>query len=237
MPYSPDHKSKTRQKIIRSAARLFKTVGYENVTIDQVMANAGLTRGGFYAHFKNKEDLFVATIDSGINLLSDPLLSRLRKAEKFGLEWTTAFADLYLSSQHLDDPGGGCALPTLSTEVARSGEPAQKAFSKVIVAACGKLAGKLALEEQGVAPITREEATAWFENLPLDDIGKEHRIDAAAMLSMMVGAMVLGRAVDDETAEMILGSARKVLPRLRASRDSPERTSNYFAKKPSRTSA
>ncbi|OSQ28224.1 TetR/AcrR family transcriptional regulator [Thalassospira sp. MCCC 1A03138] len=216
MPYSPDHKPKTRLKIIRSAAKLFKTVGYENVTIDQVMANAGLTRGGFYAHFKNKEDLFVATVDSGINLLSEPILSRLRKAEKFGLDWTTAFADLYLSNQHLNHPGKGCALPTLSTEVARSGERAQKAFSKVIRGACGRLAGKLALEGRGIAPMTREEADEWFENPPLDEISKEYRINATAMLSMMVGAMVLGRAVDDETAELILSSVRKTVPRLKS---------------------
>ncbi len=79
MPYSPDHKPKTRQKIIRSAAKLFKTVGYENVTIDQVMANAGLTRGGFYAHFKNKEDLLLATSDSGIHVSLEPIQSTLRR--------------------------------------------------------------------------------------------------------------------------------------------------------------
>jgi AcrR family transcriptional regulator len=202
------------------------------VTIDQVMANAGLTRGGFYAHFKNKEDLFVATVDSGINLLSEPILSRLRRAEKFGLDWTTAFADLYLSNQHLNHPGKGCALPTLSTEVARSGERAQKAFSKVIRGACGRLAGKLALEERGIVPMTREEADEWFENPPLDEISKEHRINATAMLSMMVGAMVLGRAVDDETAELILNSVRKSVPRLKSLQESVDNTARQSAESP-----
>jgi len=232
MPYSPDHKPKTRLKIIRSAAKLFKTVGYEHVTIDQVMADAGLTRGGFYAHFKNKEDLFVATVESGIDLLGEPILSRLRKAEKFGLDWTTTFAELYLSNQHLHRPGKGCALPTLSTEVARSGERAQKAFSKVIRGACGKLAAKLALEERGMAPMTREEADIWFENPPLAEIGKEHRINATAMLSMMVGAMVLGRAVDDETAELILNSVRKSVPRLKSLQESVENTARQSAENP-----
>ena len=213
MPYSPDHKSKTRQKIIRSAARLFKTVGYENVTIDQVMADAGLTRGGFYAHFRNKEDLFVATVESGIDLLGEPILSRLRKAEKFGLDWTTTFAELYLSNQHLHHPGKGCALPTLSTEVARSGERAQKAFSKVIRGAWGQLAAKQALEERGLAP-------------------KTHCINATGMLSMMVGAMVLGRAVDDETAELILNSVRKSVPRLKSPQESVGNAARQPAESP-----
>ncbi len=234
MPYSPDHKAKSRIKIIRSAAKLFKMLGYENVTIDKVMADAGMTRGGFYAHFKNKEDLFVATVESGMSLVGEPVLSRLRKAEKYGLDWTTTFAELYLSRQHLKDPGKGCALPTLSTEVARSGPRAQQAFATVIQGACTKLAGKLALEELGIAPTTRKEADAWFDKPPVGNVDPAHRTNATAMLSMMVGAMVLGRAVDDDTAEDILEAVRKSVPRLK---NRPETAANQSAKKPERTSA
>ena len=58
---------------------MFGQYGFENVTIDQVMSAAGLTRGGFYAHFKNKEDLFVACVENGMSLLSSPVLAKLRK--------------------------------------------------------------------------------------------------------------------------------------------------------------
>ncbi len=110
MPYSPSHKPKTRIRIVNAASALFKKHGFENVTIDQVMAAAGLTRGGFYAHFKNKEDLFVACVENGMSLLSSPVLAKLRKAELSGDDWVTSFAELYLSRVHIDNPDTPCAI-------------------------------------------------------------------------------------------------------------------------------
>ena len=57
MPYSAEHKQQTRAKIIETARILFNRDGFQKVTIDMVMEEAGLTRGGFYNHFKNKEAL------------------------------------------------------------------------------------------------------------------------------------------------------------------------------------
>ncbi len=53
MPYSSEHKQKTRAKIVESARILFNRHGFQDVTIDMVMENAGLTRGGYYNHFKS----------------------------------------------------------------------------------------------------------------------------------------------------------------------------------------
>ena len=64
MPYSADHKHRTRARIVESARILFNRHGYESVSIDMVMAEAGLTRGGFYNHFKSKEELFAAAVAS-----------------------------------------------------------------------------------------------------------------------------------------------------------------------------
>src|SRR5262245_56311806 len=58
MPYSPEHKQNTRQRILMSARRLFNRKGFADVTIDEIMADAGLTRGGFYRHFPSKESLY-----------------------------------------------------------------------------------------------------------------------------------------------------------------------------------
>ena len=58
MPYSPEHKQQTRERIIECARMLFNRHGFDRVTIDMVMERAALTRGGFYNHFKSKEDLF-----------------------------------------------------------------------------------------------------------------------------------------------------------------------------------
>tara|TARA_R110000803_G_scaffold48714_1_gene101262 strand:- start:568 stop:1251 length:684 start_codon:yes stop_codon:yes gene_type:complete len=205
MPYSPAHKPKTRIRILNAATALFKKNGFENVTIDQVMAEAGLTRGGFYAHFKNKEDLFVACVENGMSLLSSPILAKLRKAERAGGDWVTSFAELYLSRVHIENPELGCALPTLSAEVSRSGVRAQEAFSKLINQASEKLAWKLAKEDDvpGIDRHINPESDQKLRNVPV-----QYEQDATAMLAMMVGAVVLSRAVDDETADKVLASAR-----------------------------
>lgn len=213
MPYSPTHKPRTRIRIINAASALFKKNGFENVTIDQVMAAAGLTRGGFYAHFKNKEDLFVACVENGMSLLSSPILGKLRKAEMRGNDWITSFAELYLSRLHIENPEMGCALPTLSTEVSRSGDKARTAFSQVIRQTSEKLAWKLAHEDQvpGIDPNIKMDATATARNIP-----PEYEEESTTMLAMMVGAVVLGRAVDDETADAILAHTRKRIVDSRA---------------------
>ncbi|MEQ9565763.1 MAG: TetR/AcrR family transcriptional regulator, partial [Pseudomonadales bacterium] len=188
MPYSADHKAKTRIRVINAATALFKKEGFENITIDQVMAAAGLTRGGFYAHFKNKEDLFVACVENGMSLLSSPLLAELRKAERGGNDWITSFAELYLSRIHIENPEMGCALPTLSTEVARSGDKARVAFSKLINQATEKLAWKLAKEDAipGIDRHINVDGDQKPRNVPA-----EYERDSTAMLAMMVGAVVL----------------------------------------------
>ncbi|NIY74747.1 TetR/AcrR family transcriptional regulator [Thalassospira sp. HF15] len=212
MPYAPTHKPKTRIRIVNAATALFKKNGFENVTIDQVMAAAGLTRGGFYAHFKNKEDLFVACVENGMSLLSSPVLAQLRKAEMSGSDWVTSFAELYLSRLHIDNPDLGCALPTLSTEVSRSGDKARGAFSKLIDQASGKLAWKLA-KEDGVPGMDKPVPVEGKTELP--DVPEDYRTEATSMLAMMVGAVVLSRAVDEKTAETILASTRNTIMQSR----------------------
>ncbi|WP_297021326.1 TetR/AcrR family transcriptional regulator [Thalassospira sp.] len=209
MPYAPTHKAKTRIRIVNAASALFKKYGFENVTIDQVMSAAGLTRGGFYAHFKNKEDLFVACVENGMSLLSSPVLAKLRKAEKQGKDWVTSFAELYLSKVHIENPDLGCALPTLSAEVSRSGDQARAAFSKLIEQASDGLARKLA-KEDGYTGIEGDARVA--------SISKTYVAEATSMLAMMVGAVVLSRAVDEETAGNILTATRESVPLFRGMR-------------------
>ena len=64
MPYSTEHKQRTRARIVEAARVLFNRHGFEQVSIDQVMKSAGLTRGGFYNHFRNKEELYAEAIAS-----------------------------------------------------------------------------------------------------------------------------------------------------------------------------
>jgi len=62
MPYTPDHKRETRRKILESARRLFNKNGFSDVSIDEIMTSAGLTRGGFYRHFRDKDELYAETV-------------------------------------------------------------------------------------------------------------------------------------------------------------------------------
>jgi hypothetical protein len=62
MPYAPEHKQETRERIVKCARRLFNRKGFAEVTIDEIMANTGLTRGGFYKHFNAKEELYADAI-------------------------------------------------------------------------------------------------------------------------------------------------------------------------------
>ena len=63
MPYTTEHKQRTRERIVESARELFNREGFVDVSIDQIMGHAGLTRGGFYNHFETKEDLFLEVIE------------------------------------------------------------------------------------------------------------------------------------------------------------------------------
>jgi AcrR family transcriptional regulator len=67
MRYRPEHKLKTRRQIIESARRLFNRKGFAEVSIDEVMENARLTRGGFYRHFKDKEELYAEAVRHFLN--------------------------------------------------------------------------------------------------------------------------------------------------------------------------
>src|SRR5882757_4114334 len=64
MPYTPAHKARTRTRIVEGARGLFNRRGFEQVTIDDVMAEAGLTRGGFYNHFRSKNELYAEVVRS-----------------------------------------------------------------------------------------------------------------------------------------------------------------------------
>jgi AcrR family transcriptional regulator len=62
MPYTPEHKARTRERIVESAQRLFNRHGFNGVSIDEIMADAGLTRGGFYNHFGTKDELYAEVV-------------------------------------------------------------------------------------------------------------------------------------------------------------------------------
>ena len=176
MPYRPDHKTRTRTRIVEAARMLFNRHGYDNVTIDMVMEAASLTRGGFYGHFRNKEELFGAAVSSflmgrgarwreqaGVNA-ADPVI-----------EDAANMLRTYLSSEHLGDVEGQCPLIALPSDVGRAGEGVRSAYSDLLLA-------MIALYERA-----------------LPDTTAERRTTAMALSALSVGGMVLARTIPDAT--------------------------------------
>ena len=76
MPYSPEHKAKTHARIVQVASRLFRRKGYQATGVDQLMSAAGLTRGGFYSHFRNKTQLLIESLELAFDESTANLLER-----------------------------------------------------------------------------------------------------------------------------------------------------------------
>lgn len=123
MPYAPEMKQKSRGKILKEAIRLFKERGFEDVSIDEVMGEAGLTRGAFYAHFTSKADLIAQAFRAASGVPTPAMAS----AEELG-----RFADTYVSAMHRDNPGAGCPVAALTAEITREGPEARAAYTEFL---------------------------------------------------------------------------------------------------------
>ena len=117
MRYPVEQKAETHEKIVEAAARSFREHGSEGQGLALLMKDVGLTHGGFYRHFKSKEDLYVDAVTRGFQQTGDRLLAAAAKAPKG--EQLRAIIESYLSMQHLEDPGSGCVLATLAADIAR----------------------------------------------------------------------------------------------------------------------
>ncbi len=122
MPYSEEHKQRSRQKILKSALMLFTRKGFDKVSINEVMANAGMTRGAFYAHFKSKGELYaeaILTVTAGNN----------KNTRRQGAMLTTLISG-YLSRQHVNQERGACPLAFLATDIATRDDNVRDAYTK-----------------------------------------------------------------------------------------------------------
>jgi TetR/AcrR family transcriptional repressor of nem operon len=128
MRYPPDRKQRTRERIQRAAGRLFRKQGYAATGIDAVMASAQMTPGGFYSHFRSKEDLLAETLDAVFTEGRNDQPARLEKLQ--GHAWLRAFVSYYLSEQHRGAPERGCPMASLAAEVSRIGGQPRAVFER-----------------------------------------------------------------------------------------------------------
>lgn len=128
MPYSSSHKQQSRERILQSAVRMFTRRGFDNTSIDEVMADADLTRGAFYAHFKSKQDLYAQAISS------TPLFSifgQVKPDDKEDREWLAQLVSAYLSRSHVLKTDLPCPLAFLVTDVAVNEPETRQAYTEV----------------------------------------------------------------------------------------------------------
>jgi TetR/AcrR family transcriptional repressor of nem operon len=117
MRYSPAHKAQNHENILSVAARSFRERGGDSSGIGTVMKKVGLTKGGFYRHFKSKDDLFVEAVARALDEMGRGMVEVARSAPEGQALW--AIIERYLSVRHADSPGSGCVLSALGPELAR----------------------------------------------------------------------------------------------------------------------
>ncbi|MEJ8473190.1 TetR/AcrR family transcriptional regulator [Roseibium algae] len=202
MPYTSVHKEETRLRIVEAARMLFNLHGFNGVSIDMVMAKAGLTRGGFYNHFKNKEALFSAAV-SGF------LMGRgAQWRAEAGIDQTCPeglmaqrMIDSYLSSKHLGDMENQCPMIALPSDVARSSQDVQSAYQELLTAMVGLFEKSLSDKDTSSnhdEEKASESAAQTPENGNLKDApnsAEEIRQQALSLAALCVGGMVLARTL------------------------------------------
>ena len=186
MRYAPGHKEETRKRILEIAGRRFRRDGIEAVGLVPIMKEAGLTHGGFYAHFTSKDVLVAEAVRGAFAETNGRLRRAIEQAPPGkGLE---ALLDRYLNEAHRDATEAGCTAAALAGELARGSDVARRAIAEGIETL-------IDLVESGLEPSLA---------------AAEKRRRARAVVSTMIGALMLARTIPDpQASSQILFDARQ----------------------------
>src|SRR5512134_1207038 len=185
MRYSKEHKQETHARIVKKASVRLREKGAHGIGVADLMKEAGLTHGGFYAHFDSREALVIEAFAYAM----DRSVEHWRKiaAETPPERRLSAIVDSYVSTVHRDDPGRGCAVPTLGAEIARESAKTRKAFS-------AKLEQLIDVMAEQIPDVPRKTA----------------RRQAMGTLATMMGTLVMSRvAGSGELSDEILAAGRE----------------------------
>jgi TetR/AcrR family transcriptional repressor of nem operon len=184
MRYSKEHKFQTHERIVKKASVKLREKGAHGIGVADLMKDAGLTHGGFYAHFDSRDALVIEAFTHAM----DRSTARWRKlSEETPVEKRLSkIVNTYLAPVHRDDLGHGCAVPALAAEIARESAKTRRVFS-----------GRM---EQMIDMLAEQ-----FHGMPR----KAARKEAVAALATMMGSLVMARvAGNGELSEEILKSGR-----------------------------
>src|ERR1700732_920347 len=188
MPYPANHRVETKRTIVDSARKLFNRNGFDNVSLQEIMAGAGLTRGGFYSYFDSKSDLYAEVLGC---FFTDPEWKSCWEGVEVDLSSKDVGPQVvraYLSRQHFEDVENSCPMIALPTDVTRSGISARRAFETVFKAMVSVLERSVAEDNQR----RRAKATA---------------VAALSIGGMVVARTMVDRALADELRAACIGVA------------------------------
>jgi TetR/AcrR family transcriptional repressor of nem operon len=181
MRYAPGHNEAVRQSVVKAASRALRREGLAGVSIPGLMSKAGLTHGGFYVHFRNRDEL----VAEAVLAAAEETAARVLTGGQGGIR---AVLDAYLSLEHVEHPADGCVLAALGSEARQQRSSVRRAFSAATRGFLGHLQG----------------------NLHTAGASRQVSDDTLALAARMVGAVVLARLVDDPgLAGRILEAARR----------------------------
>jgi TetR/AcrR family transcriptional repressor of nem operon len=169
MRYSKEHKAETHDRIVKNASVRLRENGAASLGVAELMKEAGLTHGGFYAHFASRDALVSEAFAHAMQQTTGRWRKRAEQVPEG--QRLASIVNGYLSDEHRDDIGNGCALPSLGIEVSRASPKTRKAFTDKL--------------DDMIAMLVEQ-----FPNLP----AKTARREAIAVISTIMGAMILARA-------------------------------------------
>ncbi|MDB4988144.1 MAG: TetR family transcriptional regulator [Myxococcaceae bacterium] len=183
------HKAESHERIISSAARMVRRAGLTATSVPRVMRGAGLTVGGFYAHFRSKRAMDAAIVKRAMAEVRAQWFLGLEESRE--LDWLARAIKRYLSPAHRDNIDGGCVLPSTLSELTR----ADKATRSALAAAF-------------------EQVVSQFEDQAPATLGTTARERALATLALCVGALTLSRALRGHpvSGELLSASIKWALP-------------------------
>ena len=184
---SREQAAQNRERILDAAAQLFRERGFEGLGLADLMSTVGLTHGGFYGHFSSKEDLMAQACERAVTRSCEAWSKQVDRSPNDPLR---PIARSYLSSRHRADPGAGCVLAALGSDLARQGPGVRHAVTEGVRRAIDLLA----------------------RAIPGTSARKRHK--AITAYAGWVGAMIMSRAVDDpalsqEILDAVLASYTK----------------------------
>ena len=187
MRYDANHKQRTRARVLAEAAAAIRSKGADRVGVAEVMAGAGLTHGGFYAHFTSKDDLIAEAITHMFEASHAVFLRHTEGREP--ADALSNYIDAYLATSHRMDRAHGCPIAALSSDLPNLPDVARARFTdgtERFVAAFAKLVKKLGAKDG--------DALAW------------------SAIAEMAGALALSRTVSDPlTSTQILRNSRAMV--------------------------